>query len=108
MALTSAIASASRSKRITPRTGPKNSVRWVVLPAVTPYFTPGDQRCGLSPTRRGITAQVSPGSSVLRASSSAPVGGRMSGPMAAWSTVAASTCMLCVASQSMRLNSGSS
>ncbi len=68
---------------MTPRIGPKYSVRWYSLPRCTPARTPGLQSLPSSSSLVGSITHDSPAPSVVRPSSSLPSAGAMTGPICA-------------------------
>ena len=76
-------ASSRDDARIIPKTGPKYSVWWKVLPGNTPTRIPGDHNLPESSRERGSNNHRSPAPSSLKPESNFGPGGSMEGPMTA-------------------------
>ena len=66
-----------------PSTGPKYSVLWNLLPALTPVLTPGDHSRPVSSNCRGSRIQLSPRPSSVSPERSFPPGASITGPIMA-------------------------
>ncbi|SIM75554.1 Uncharacterised protein [Mycobacteroides abscessus subsp. abscessus] len=86
------MASSRVSAVMTPRIGPKYSVRWYSLPGRTPARTPGDHSFPVSSSCRGSMTQCSPSPSCVSPRSSLPSGAAMTGPICAVMSSGWATC----------------
>jgi len=97
-------ASSRVSAFITPRMGPKYSVRWYSEPGRTPARSPGDQSAPVESSSRGRSTQFSPGPRVVSPRCSFASSGRTTGPICEDGSDGQATCRDRTASTSWSWN----